>query len=489
MRTRTAFTLAELMVAIAILIVVIIATARIFGTASAVTGMSEATTDVMQEAAAIERQIRSDFNRLSTDGFFAIVGRAVQNDYNVLSGGPLLDPSQPPDAWIRLDQLVFFTQGAQSIQTIRQPPNPVPGQSGSHKAQSAASRVYYGHAVQFTEGPPARRPGNADYVLAFDPDPASPILPFTWLNNPGNFVETKFFDNVNPQEYQQSTFGPVSVNQPPAKQWVLARHALALARDGGDPSIYLWGSRVAPSIAHRVVTSGRVDAAAQQLNDIKRFMELAPVAGGFEARPWLDPAYSAGDQRSLIRGQMFYPRAERVAPSAHRVDQALTNHVIAGACSSFTVDWTYADRTGDATNSIGTNYRGAWIDRGAEQPWFGLDAQGPPSDSRGVRTFGNWVASIPAQFRPQTIFADAIEKLTTGGSEIIYEAYFGYNRDAPFLNAAGLPDSLYGAPDVDAGYTPWPTAIRITMRLHDVSGRLEAGRVVQFVIDLPRRDQ
>ena len=32
-----------------------------------------------------------------------------------------------------------------------------------------------------------------------------------------------------------------------------------------------------------------------------------------------------------------------------------------------------------------------------------------------------------------------------------------------------------------------PTALRITMTLHDPAGRLEAGREVQFIIDLPRK--
>ena len=71
-KARRAFTLTELMVAVLILIVVIVACSKIFGTVSGVTGLSQAGADVLQEAAAIERQIRSDFARLSREGFFAI---------------------------------------------------------------------------------------------------------------------------------------------------------------------------------------------------------------------------------------------------------------------------------------------------------------------------------------------------------------------------------------------------------------------------------
>jgi hypothetical protein len=36
-------------------------------------------------------------------------------------------------------------------------------------------------------------------------------------------------------------------------------------------------------------------------------------------------------------------------------------------------------------------------------------------------------------------------------------------------------------------YTPWPTAIRLTLQLHDTENRIEQGRTLQLVIELPRR--
>ena len=69
---------------------------------------------------------------------------------------------------------------------------------------------------------------------------------------------------------------------------------------------------------------------------------------------------------------------------------------------------------------------------------------------------------------------------TTPGSGIaIYEAIFGYNQATP-LNPDGNPDQLMG-------FTPWPSAVRITLTLHDARGTLEAGREVQFVVRLPER--
>ena len=119
-RASGGFTLAEMMVAVGILIVVIAATAKIFGTVSKVTGIGVAGADVLQEAAAIERQLRADFQRLTPEGYFAIRCVAVPNDIHLLTSGRLLNPSLLPTALVRADQLVFFTTGVQSIQTFRQ---------------------------------------------------------------------------------------------------------------------------------------------------------------------------------------------------------------------------------------------------------------------------------------------------------------------------------------------------------------------------------
>ena len=67
---------------------------------------------------------------------------------------------------------------------------------------------------------------------------------------------------------------------------------------------------------------------------------------------------------------------------------------------------------------------------------------------------------------------------------VVYEAIFGYNYNTPI--------AYYSATDrvqpfQELGYTPWPSAIRITMTLHDTGTRLETGRQIQFVIDLPER--
>ena len=476
-RRARGFTLVELMIAVAVLVVIIVATSKIFGTAGKVTSLGQATADVLQETTAIERQLRRDFERLAPNGVFAIRCVSVQNDINVPLG-PLLNPALPEDATIRADQLLFFTNGVQSIQTYRQ------GSGSRHKGQGTAARVYYGHAFQLPEAKAVDSDQDPDYVLAHDPlvIADNPLVP--WYSGTYGMVTTVFRRNTSGPPFDYSivgNIGPIDATQPVAPQWLLTRQAVLLADDDGtawdDPSkvVFLLNNRSAYTIADAVVRNGRVDAAASQLNDIR----TAIVGDG--TIPWIP------DQRDFISSDLlFYPRAERVAPGMHRVDQALTNNVLAGACSSFIVEWTYSNGVGEVLDDFGVPiWNGVQIATGREQPWFGLDADldGDGNFERGVHFYSDDVWWNGAEtILPINTMPNNVEELVIDTPELrVYEAFFGYNRDRPLND--------FGNPNVDLGYTPWPSAIRITMFLHDPATKLEVGREVQFVITLPKRVQ
>lgn len=176
---------------------------------------------------------------------------------------------------------------------------------------------------------------------------------------------------------------------------------------------------------------------------------------------------------------MQYRRAEREAPSMHRVDQALTNSVIGSACSSVRIDWTYANGVGfidrDGLPNNGNEFRGFNFDPAFEQPWFGLPNLG--NDARGTFPLSTFSPPSPIE----TIFPANIEQLVVDTPTLqVYEAIFGYNQTQPLDPATGLPD-------IDMAYTPWPSAVRVTLTLHDVNTRLPNGRDVQFVLRLPQR--
>lgn len=487
-RTR-AFTLTELLIAVAVLVIVIIATARIFGTASQITGIGQATSDVMTEAAAIERQLRSDLSRLSHEGFFAIRHVAVRNDVN---GPTLLNPELPDDAIIRADQLVFFANGVEGSQTAYQ------GHGRHAKMQGTEAFVYYGHAFQIPDARPIDQ-GSINQGFAYDAHPNDVVTP--WTSGAIDMVRTNFQTGGGGGTgfYSFSAAGSHPLLQPGARQWLLVRQPVIFGDDDSQAAnqnsktVLASELRTARSLLYTdplaglcpQIRDGRVDGAATELPEIRRRIQMAGA--------WLG---ATGQRQTILDDVVIYPRAERVAPSTHRVDQALTNAVIASACSSFRIDWTYDLGTGAATNADGTSYLGVSNDGvtggasvdlyepGNEIRWFGY-----PDPDRGVfpYSYDQWPDTWDGG--AETIFIDNIEDYVQSSNWVEqYNYVFGFNQSRPFIHPiTGLPDELYGLPDVDAAYTPWPNALRVTMRLHDRNAKLEGGREIQFIVRLPKR--
>ncbi len=383
---RRCFTLIELMVAVAVLVVLLAVVSGIFRAAGAVTAAGAATADVLAQAAAIERALRCDFERLSREGFLGIRCVAVRNDVNL--PGPLLAPWLGPDAVIRADQIVFFTHGVVTLSTFR-------GTAGvNRKGGSTAARVYWGPAVQLAGAPGVERVNRSmdddSVVWAIDPvvDRGAPMLP--WTAGRRRFVRTRFQRNATdpPGDYLvDGDYGVLDATQPRAGGWLLARQPVILADDGGSPNVFLFtlserGFRSTAWIDDAVIVNGRVDAAASRLSDIRT--AVLDADGDGVADPWTS-------QREVMARALFYPRAERAAPGMHRVDQALTNHVIA-VCSSITIEWAPVD--------------GVEINRAVELPWFGLDSD----DQMPATTSGLGIEASGATVR---------------------EAFFGYGESWP----------------------------------------------------------
>ncbi len=499
-RRRLAFTLTELLIAIAILVVVIIATGNIFATVSKVTAAAQSNADVLAEAAAIEKRFRADIERISREGVLAIRNVAVKNDINVPLAS-LLDPNLPADAVIRCDQLVFFTNGAQNIQTFN-----FEGPGGTNvRPQGAAAKVLYSHAVQ------VKSLGSVDpYNGLFDD--GTPLQPWTVNLSPSNGLDMSNY-NHNIAAYSGFDTPMGVVVQGAANEWVLVRQGIAMSDDGGNPTILLNEAKAAPSlweslggfpIPNRTLTNGRLDAAASSLSDLRSVIQTDWSSSSKPTWPWL-VNNGALCQRDLISrlvlgrhafgsstppiSSPIYPRAARIAESMDRADQAQTLSVLSSACSSFIVDWTYDNGDGVVnyvnkdgyTKTVG-NYAGMQHLPWVEHPWFGMtdDARAvaplaTPFTGPDLRAY-NWGSFNGANPRNIEGLTDNTTKLpefqVIGQSDVrMYEAIFGYNQSDPSRD----------------GFTPWPSALRITMTLHDPKTRLERGRTFQFVIRLPKR--
>ena len=241
---RRAFTVVELLVAVVVLLAVIIATSKIFNTASKVSSTGEANADVLQQGTIIEEQLRRDLERISRDGYMAIHCTVVANNVNQSISGataPLLNPQLAADAILRCDQIVFFTAGTETSARWAGPGDLVTSGGGQ---QSRATRVYYGHGVQFpslpndpTSNPPGSNPNSAvkPIITGVTPAPSgvpAQVTPWTWFNPLTTQLGWRYATSTQ-------TSGPrVLANQPEARQWVLARKAVLLADDGGRPIYY-----------------------------------------------------------------------------------------------------------------------------------------------------------------------------------------------------------------------------------------------------------
>ncbi len=530
------FTLTELMIAVVVLIVVIIATSKIFGTASKVTAIGQANADVLQEAAAIQRLIQDDINRISREGFLGIHCVAVPNDINVLDGGPLLNPLRPADATIRADQLVFFRNGLAGLQSVRV------GSFNHHKGQGTTAMVYYGHGFQLLDGLASNldSPGTGNSPRRTH-DPLGPIgalnEPITpWFRGDLQMVRTffKVGGGTGTDVFSFINDGTIDGTQPESRQWLLCRQQVALLDDdqntnpaNNQKAVYLFHNPTArsvfyedpgpPSFPSHEIRNGRLDGAASRLNDIhdRIFLGYNPSSMALSDF-WINTA------RPRILDQiMLYPRAERTAPSMDRADQALTNHVLASACSSFRIEWTYAPRTGEQFDGNSSTYGGFNYGPGfgngpgpaelepVEQPWFGwFDSE------HGVfpyRTPVDWNGSFPPQWNgqvypwwrpaftlgwdaPNNQFAlDQFETYTDpfrhNPPVKEYAAIFGFNQDTPLIEDTNPASPTFGQqiPDLNLLYTPWPNALRITITLHDPQLNLDRGREIQFIVNLPQR--
>ncbi|MGA1018550.1 MAG: prepilin-type N-terminal cleavage/methylation domain-containing protein [Phycisphaerales bacterium] len=508
------FTLVELLVAVLVLLVVILAVGRIFSSSGRVTAYGEATSDLLQEAQAIERQMRRDFANLSADGFLAIQCIEVRNDVNFAVTGQLLDPSRPADWLFRADRLICFVDGAIATSAFSPATDIASGGTVGGTPHGAVSRVYYGHGVQFPTAPPSTDP------CCFEN--GQPLAPWS-ASNP--FNENTY---VSMQSWPQGQFNvpPIVGNQPAPPGWILLRQPVLLGDDGGDPRYYTSAQNnprnaaatIWPDIANGAtdtgsIRKGRVDISSQTAEEIEHYITRVPGSGELDItvddapRGWFDQ--SSGDSGQEVIARAFaYPRGERTAPSTEREDQMLTNALLGSGVSSFAIDWTYADRSGgqeaaDGSVLFGVNavsgdvasMAGVLVDDARTVPWFGLpDRSGASNGGRGVQTFTTYAETFPTlpvypiSIENPGVAPGDVQTVGNGNNATVrtYQAAWGPHRNRPYVSFGPNVEGRIMSPDL--GFSPLPTAIRVTMTLHDPKGTLERGRTFQFVIPIPSRN-
>ena len=557
---RLAFTLTELLIAVGVLVIVVLAAAKIFSAASKVSAIAGANADLIQTATAIEQQVRADFANLPRNAFMVL----QQVEVNPFGANQSVDPSLGT-AEIRADQIAFFTRGARTTTqyTGSQEANSNNGIATTWTPESAVARIYYGHGVQA---------------------PALPIStgPFSYENSNATVVPWKGGRVELERWTDGAAQGAGNIPLTKASLWPLVRLATLMGTDGlpttidnagnasntayprfgssdVNASVTLFTNKIIrlgplatkyPNTYAPLWTSGRVDVVKWQPDDLFSQMAFqadsqqipsgipfivsnysAPWSGPSSRlrmiqtlANWAAPATAVNPANGANALYLAYPRVEKAGPSASKADQMLTAPVLAANCSSFKVEWTWADGVGrsfsgysDNTAPTGGEGIGMLVNPRAAQPWFGLDklANGVTSDlpNSAVRPVSNspnftnngqvaeWgtvgiplvvsnlasddiVCSVEGTInrnagddtvRDRPVWRCSIEQ----DSKRVYQAVFGFNQDD---RGTFNPSAFNRGP-----YTPLPSAIRITIRLHDPLGRIEGGRDFQFIVDLPKR--
>ena len=409
LRWRLGFTLTELLVAVVVLLVVILAVGRIFSTTSAVVRTGEASSRILQEITAIEQLVREDFSRISSDGFLLVQCVAVRNDVmQSLGGGDLLDPSQPPDHIIRCDQVAFVaddlaigsrTQGMGAFVEGNGPSGSLFTGTAPPTPQSTTSLVYLGHGYQLPLLPRSLE----EPVDALWPSSDGAIIHPWFRPTPGT-------QRIKLQRWPSGAPFPGQYNgaQPAATEWALARQEILIADDyDGQPEFYMAQSygdqnrNAAADYFDDAMRSSRVEILS---SDLARLREIIRQEG------------PQGVSDYILN---YRPRAEKSPPTLERADVQMASNVLGSNCSSFVVDWTWGDGVGrdlkldlDPNRSLRGAVRGVSVSGGVRSglggeapspgeftpitepgvgasPWFGLGNIQPGDVEPVLENYGN----------------------------------------------------------------------------------------------------
>lgn len=178
-----AFTVLEMLVAIAAVAIIGVGLARLFTSTGDTVRIGRRVSALNDYAALIKRTIQADLESVSREGFMVIRHREVASPAGT---GILLSPTDanPEPRWRRVDEWLFFANGR--FTSLREPINP------AKFPQGYSARIYYGHGLPRGTDPNGLEPDFRD-------------------------------DNLNAPSFGEP--GPSQF----ASQWILLRHQAVLA--------------------------------------------------------------------------------------------------------------------------------------------------------------------------------------------------------------------------------------------------------------------
>jgi prepilin-type N-terminal cleavage/methylation domain-containing protein len=528
-RRRRGFTLSEVLVAVGAVAVLAVGLVEVFRATGSTLQAGKRASNLAQFATLLERQLRSDFESMSRDGFLLIRHERALDGTTVRTAPGDLTPRQR-----RIDQVMFLAKG--QFVSDRNPA------VGDLTARSTSAYVYYGHAQR-------RDPNDAQYLLPPGLSDANPVNRSPRLGTPNTIAQF-------------------------ASDWLLIRRAFLLAppspvgRDpipgvppgaDADSVVQVGGQPAAPELfrslsvlaplpgntlrgpAQRPDTaSGLVDVIATDAASVRAII-LNALPPGSPTLPEISNQVDASVPATVVANTHAWMRDALPADSANfarvraeldppnllglglaqqtayeRADQLmLTSGVIAPRCTEFIVEWSY----GEVDTNPGTpESNGRLI-------WYGLarDVRDPIGGQviSSVRPLQEQASLQPVRFRDGTVAARWVPAplvMPNSGSPSVQYSYFGFidpswrprltdNAAPDFYLVDGVkqriqqdrPPALLIDRNGDGQYQPeqgdvlldpetipwkWPSLIRVTITLADpIDPKIE--QTFQFIFRAP----
>lgn len=508
--SQAAFTIAELIVAIGVTVVLILGIARIFTMSKNTVSIGNASAEVSQYSRALERMLRHDLHHIiAGDGFLVIrnerIGTDAVSKFNHREGIYLNPDAEEAGDSIgnsRLDQLVFFAAGDFPTYQYYSTRGTV-----ARNEVAPVARIWYGHGY--------RKPG----LVTRDPDDRTlEEWEIKNLGQPGpNEFQVRFADDNQP---------PIDPANKYAQDWILARQQLLLLPreqignpdmlEGGIvPSVFelfneigsvqfvwpysthdydpaLWENRLSPGYAD--IVDADLESVEKAVSEYGirynyqsgEYETVADPLGGdwkqdADNQQYKDAYWNVFNtlgqdqdiqdwwmiqQRRRMRMACGRMRVETYAPSTDRVDQMLTQASFIPGCSEFKVQWSSGD-----------------VDAGTgEMLWFDIEHPANP----------NVTGDLDRSPIDPTIWF--LSELTPYGTNPAYDREWKLDQPYSELQAQDLYYATFGnfipkEGDADRSDAwPWPALIRIQVRLHDHRGVLTGGRTFEYQFALPEND-
>jgi prepilin-type N-terminal cleavage/methylation domain-containing protein len=463
---RRAFTLIELMISIALVLILIIGINQVFSITSQTVGAGQAHSNIVRDMRAVQQVFVDDFRSYASDGPALIIkceqmwsflsARDAQGDRNNQSdnwdvtGSAGSEADQPQTRYNfrshRLDRIAFFARGLFRRQT---------GNDGVYVGDQTASEawIWYGHVRQPDNSWSGPLPGTSDF---FSPGAG------TAITNPNNFY---------------------------ASQWALGRFALLLI----DPSSSTFSGQnyirsnvdaLSPLAVGSVSTT--LGGSPQYLLQESRYdiadASISSWAAKLNTLIANDPTENWWS-RLMMGPDSRFRATPYIAKPASSFWMSQTAPLLLPSCTQFMVEFAGDFVTQD--NDPGSPNYG---DVTAAAP-DGITDFAIVSNVRRIRFYG-MPRDVDGDGAITVAGGDVVPVRDVAGSQYSFE-----KSDPASNNILGQSSSNWGAVDAMSSNSfyscafgptdPRPRMIRFIVGVDDPNGRLAEGTLHEFVFNLP----